>query len=272
MLSVFMTPWMKPTSIHRATSDAWASTTLRRTRGTGLGVRPPRAVAGDGVVGEAADQSGSPGRRRTGRCRPAGGSRRRGRGPRRAARVSRAMSSPVPTTASAGWSGCRGRASPRRSRTPAASGRRRPCRRRRGRRGCAPSPSGAGRGGRPWTSIISPSSSARPSPSRGEYAAELVPGVRLGDGRGALGDGVADQHVDAGVGVRSASGSSPSSAASASLSASSRGAGDRRALPGHVEALEVADEGVVEDEQRLGGDAHAIRLARDVDPGASDEG
>jgi hypothetical protein len=27
MLSVFMTPWTKPTSIHRATSDAWAATT-----------------------------------------------------------------------------------------------------------------------------------------------------------------------------------------------------------------------------------------------------
>ena len=29
MLSVFITPWMKPTSIHRATSSAWTSTTLR---------------------------------------------------------------------------------------------------------------------------------------------------------------------------------------------------------------------------------------------------
>ncbi len=27
MLSVFMTPWTKPTSIQRATSDAWAATT-----------------------------------------------------------------------------------------------------------------------------------------------------------------------------------------------------------------------------------------------------
>ena len=27
MLSVFMTPWMKPTSIHCAISSAWAATT-----------------------------------------------------------------------------------------------------------------------------------------------------------------------------------------------------------------------------------------------------
>ena len=27
MLSVFMTPWTNPTSIHWATSDAWAATT-----------------------------------------------------------------------------------------------------------------------------------------------------------------------------------------------------------------------------------------------------
>ena len=30
MLSVFITPWMKPTSIHCASSDAWASTTASK--------------------------------------------------------------------------------------------------------------------------------------------------------------------------------------------------------------------------------------------------
>ena len=40
MLSVFITPWMKPTSIHRATSAACASTTAskkREVRVVGLG-------------------------------------------------------------------------------------------------------------------------------------------------------------------------------------------------------------------------------------------
>ena len=30
MLSVFITPWMNPTSCHRATSDAWRSATARK--------------------------------------------------------------------------------------------------------------------------------------------------------------------------------------------------------------------------------------------------
>ena len=44
----------------------------------------------------------------------------------------------------------------------------------------------------------------------------------------------------------------PSSAASSSLSTSSRGAGDRRRLPRLVQPGQLADEGVVEREQRLG--------------------
>ena len=149
MLSVFITPWMKPTSIQRAMSDACASTT-------------PRSSARYGF---------SASRRRD------GGGRWRGRraaagapaSPRRAAywkvptrmwlaatRVSTAPGSNVSrATALAGRhhgeraasSGCRARASPRRSRTRAASGRRRPCRRRRARTACGPSPSGAGRAG-----------------------------------------------------------------------------------------------------------------------------
>ena len=40
MLSVFITPWTNPTSIHRATSDAWAATTASNMREVrALGVR-----------------------------------------------------------------------------------------------------------------------------------------------------------------------------------------------------------------------------------------
>ena len=59
VLSVFMTPWMKPRSIHCATRRAWRAMTpsrnarygLRRLRGFGV-------VAGDGVVGERAEGFG----------------------------------------------------------------------------------------------------------------------------------------------------------------------------------------------------------------------
>ena len=73
------------------------------------------------------------------------------------------------------WSGCRARASPRRSRTRAASARPRPCRRRRGRTACARSPSGAGRAAAVACRRTSPSSSARPSPRRGEYTPNWCP-------------------------------------------------------------------------------------------------
>ena len=54
MLSVFITPWMNPTSIQRATSDAWASTTGFEEREVRvLRVDDVRVVAGDRVVGEA---------------------------------------------------------------------------------------------------------------------------------------------------------------------------------------------------------------------------
>ena len=36
MLSVFITPWMKPTSIHWAISAAWASTTASKNARYGL--------------------------------------------------------------------------------------------------------------------------------------------------------------------------------------------------------------------------------------------
>ena len=57
MLSVFMTPCTNPTSIHWATSDAWAATTASNSARDGRSaVRGGRVVTGDGVVGEAAQQ------------------------------------------------------------------------------------------------------------------------------------------------------------------------------------------------------------------------
>ena len=67
------------------------STTRRYSARYGFGgVGGVGVVAGDGVVGERAQRRpGRRARRRTGTCRPAGGSRRPGRAPRRAATVSR---------------------------------------------------------------------------------------------------------------------------------------------------------------------------------------
>ena len=57
VLSVFMTPWMKPMSIQRATSSAWRITTARKQGRVGM-LRPAafRIVPGDRVVGEEAQR------------------------------------------------------------------------------------------------------------------------------------------------------------------------------------------------------------------------
>ena len=53
MLSVFMTPWMKPTSIHRAISEAWASTTHSKNARYGFSAsRACGIMACDRVVGQ----------------------------------------------------------------------------------------------------------------------------------------------------------------------------------------------------------------------------
>ena len=103
MLSVFITPWTKPTSIHCATSAAWAATTASKSARYGvLGVGGRRVVPRDGVVGQAAQQVGvAGGPRRTGRCRPAGGCSRPARstapGSTRLAPHRRARSRPRPS-------------------------------------------------------------------------------------------------------------------------------------------------------------------------------
>ena len=53
VLSVFMTPWMKPTSIQRATSSAWRCGHGRQQRVIGpLGLRRVGIMPCDDVVGE----------------------------------------------------------------------------------------------------------------------------------------------------------------------------------------------------------------------------
>ena len=65
MLSVFITPWTNPTSIHGATSDAWAVTTASNSARVGVSAsRGVGVVPGDRVVGEPAQQvdvAGGPG-------------------------------------------------------------------------------------------------------------------------------------------------------------------------------------------------------------------
>ena len=172
MLSVFMTPWTNPTSIHRATSDACASTTRskkrrgsgwrrRRRRGGGGRWRSRRApqragVAGRGGVLERADPQvarGDPGQHRAGQRPLARAPARRWRPPRAPA-----------------WSGSRGAciASPirySRSIGPTAALPSPPRA-----NGVRPEPFRCRSRRRPWTSTTSPSSSARPSPSRGDVA------------------------------------------------------------------------------------------------------
>ena len=56
---MFMTPWMKPSSIHCATRLAWRPDDGVQERAVGLpGVRDGGVVAGDGVVGERAQAFG----------------------------------------------------------------------------------------------------------------------------------------------------------------------------------------------------------------------
>ena len=116
MLSVFITPWMNPTSIQRATSDGLGlDDGLVEGEVRVLGVGRVRVVAGDGVVGEAGQQrrvavlggvleradaqvaAGDPGQHGAGQRRPRGRSARRS-----------------PRRRGPGSSGCRARASPRR--------------------------------------------------------------------------------------------------------------------------------------------------------------
>ena len=57
VLSVFMTPWMKPTSSQRATRSAWRAITALEQRAIGLLARRRLGiVAGDDVVGEQAQR------------------------------------------------------------------------------------------------------------------------------------------------------------------------------------------------------------------------
>ncbi len=62
-LSVFITPWTNPTSIHRATRDAWAASTARNSARYGASAsRGGRVVPADRVVGEPPQQRGVAGR------------------------------------------------------------------------------------------------------------------------------------------------------------------------------------------------------------------
>ena len=270
MLSVFITPWMKP--------DEHPPGDQRRLRGDdrlgtarGTGCPRPRPPGGGG--------------RSRGRRAGAAGRRRRWRAAywnlptRRWLLATRASTAPGSTVSRCtvapgrddGERAGRGDAErvhrladdvlaqhrADRGEAVAAARERRPAR----------SPSGAGRAVRPSASMSSPSSSARPSPSRGRVAAELVAGVGLRDRRRAVGHGGADQQAEP-SGLRSQSGSRPSSAASGSLSASSSRVRRLLGLPRERELGELAGEAVVEGDGRRRGVAHALDdTRRRVTPG-----
>ena len=103
MLSVFITPWMKPTSSQRATSSACRAMTRFEQRAIGaLGLGGLRVVPGDDVVGEQPHALGVAARGEIleGADADVAG-RRRGSAPRRAAASRACTRSPVVTAASA---------------------------------------------------------------------------------------------------------------------------------------------------------------------------
>ena len=204
MLSVFITPWMKPTFIHCAISAPAAAPPRSRLQERRSGIRRARGRGARWRSRPGGAGAGSPRRRRTGRCRHAGGWPPRASAPRAGQRVA--------VTAAGG----RHRQSARvvgmpsacmaRPPAPQASARPRPCRRRRARHRAARAlegdVAGAGVLGRPARPAA-----ARPSPSCGE-AAELVAGVGLGDRLRVAGQCVAGEDRRGVVGTRSAAGSS----------------------------------------------------------------
>ncbi len=103
MLSVFITPWMKPTRSQRATSVGLrGDDALEQRSDRARSAAQLRIVPGDDVVGEVgAAPRCRRARRRTGRCRRGCGSRPRASAPRRAAASRARRGSPVVTAASA---------------------------------------------------------------------------------------------------------------------------------------------------------------------------
>ena len=120
----------------------------------------------------------------------------------------------------------------------------------------------------PWTSTISPSSSARPSPSRGEYAPNWCPAYAWATGVAPSGT-VLPASTSTPASERRAAGSAPSSAASSSLSASSRGAATGAPCHG---TYRPSSSRTKESSKANRGRAATLmpsRLVRDVHPGAS---
>ena len=234
MLSVFITPWMKPTSIQRRdqrrlrVDDALEQREVRV-----LGLGRVGVVAGDRVVGEAPHQLGSARAPRTGTCRRAGGSPRRGSSTAPGSiGLARRPRSPVATTASARVVGMPSAciASPitySRSIGPTAALPSPPRA-----NGVRPEPFRCRSRRRPWTSTHLAEQQRPPVAEARRVPAELVAGVGLRDRRGALGRPRCRPGRRRRSGAASASASTPSSAASASLSASSRGAGAGAACHG----------------------------------------
>ncbi len=257
MLSVFMTPWMNPTSIQRATSDACASTTPLEEREVWvLRVRRVRVVTGDGVVGEARHE-----RRVVAASRRTGTSRRGDDSPR-LGRVRRPGSIRVARDLLAGRD--------HRQRPGGGDAERvhrladQVLAQHRADGGLAVAAARERRAPRTLQVQVATASVSVEHLTEQERSTvaeprreptELVTRVRLGHGD-APSAAASPTRTATPSGVVNASTSTPSSAASSSLSASSLRRRNGRRLPRLVQAGQVTDEGVVELEQWLHRDGH----------------
>ena len=276
MLSVFITPWMNPTSIHWATSDAWASTTPSKNARYGL-LGLGRLAGGGGRSRGRRGGAAASGRRARGvleraDAQVAGGDARRAR--RRAA-------------------SCRGRP-PRRCATTASArvvGMPRACiaspitySRSIGPTAALPSPPRANgvrpeplrcRSRRPAVHVDAPRRAAAPDRRRGAARSRRTGGrrrpARPASRRRARRCRRARRRPP---GVRSAVGIDAELGGQLLVEHEQLRRRRRRRLPRLVQAVEVAHEAVVEREQRPGGDAHrtnanAAALERRRRPGRS---
>ena len=196
MLSVFITPWMKP-DVHplRDQRGLARGHARRAARGSGRGAAASvRVVPRDRVVGQPAHAlqcRRAP--RSTGRCRRGCGWPPRASARRRAARCSRSTGSPVAATASARVVGMPSACIASPISTRAASGPTAAWPSPPRENGVRPEPLKCMSRRRPCRSTTSPSSSARPSPSCGEKPPNWWPAYACAIGSAPSGNAVAGE-------------------------------------------------------------------------------
>ena len=256
-LSVFITPCTKPTSIHRATSAAWAATTASNSaRCRDLGVGGLRVVPGDRVVGQAAQQVEIP---RRGDELEAAHPQVAARDPGEHGAGQDRLATNRPAGRDDGEGSGRGDAQGVHRLADDVLAQHRPDR---------GQPVAAAREGGPARALevevaqasvgrgqLAEQERAAVTEPRGEPA-ELVAGVRLGDGSGAGGDEVADQQSGA-VGAAQGVGVEAEIGGERVVQRQEPGVGGGLGLPGQRQLPELPREAVVQGHGRWGYDAHA---------------